>query len=1435
MKKRFLSALLALGMALTLLPSVAVALPAITAYDEVELTSAIAEIDESGTITLGADIVLTNTLVIDGTKSFVIDLNGKKLSCSNRTVIRHSGTGTLTITDSSAGGGGAVETATFSVSTIQSLGNGKLIISGKATISSAYDTINIDSSSTPAAVVLEMTGGTVVSTATANSAIASASNGAVNVTGGTITGGNGIVSFNGNVNVSGGTVKGTFSSGCAISNYSGLITLSGGTFESNGSLRAIHCYSDLKLYIPSGSVIIKGSAGAMNVQPILTDYTSYQWRTSSTGPYTLSTAQAYSYSSSQNYVEFQPYTPPPATYTVAYHPGTNGTGSEVTDTKTQDVALTLRGAIFTRVGYTQTGWATTDGGAKDYELGGSYTANAAIDLYPVWTSGTVVNTEAALISAIANINEYDTIKLGANIALTNILVINGNKPFVIDLNGNTLSRNGQVIEYSGSGMLTITDSSDGGGKVETTTASASAIVSAGVGNLVISGKATISSAYEAITILSPVTPFITVLQINSGTVVSTATANSAIVNNSYGQIAVSGGTITGGNGIVSTSTGYVAVTGGTVTGTSGTAISCGATLLRISSGSMIINGTAGAMSVAPTLIGFTSYQWRTSSTGDYTLSTTQPYTYSAGHTYVEFKPYTPPATYTVAYHPGTNGTGSEVTDTKTQDVALTLRGALFTREGFTQTGWATTDGGAKAYELGGSYTDNTAIDLYPVWTSGILVNTAGGLAAAITNVAEGGTIKLTGDITLSGTYTISGKSFTIDLNGHTLTSDSMYGVITLSSCTLTIADSSVAKSGKITSSVAGNTNFGTINVNGGSLVVDSGTVENLYTANSSMHAIAVTAGNVTVNGGKVERNNESDNGFYDSIHNTGSGTILVTGGAVSGGLQAIYSTNGTVNVTGGEVSNDSINTIYNKGTLNVTGGTVECTNTLSSQAIFNDYGSVNIGGGGEVIGVRAINNYGSGTVTVTDGTITGSEVAIYSEDDGSISVSGGQLNGNSNAIYCTEMSTCDVSVTGGELYSTTHFAIRNNGFGDLSVAADARVEGKSTSYGAIYYNGYGEFTIGGSAVVTSPCSSATAGTIYMARGTLEITGGTVENTNTGATGNAIYAPASSVTIASASPVIIKGPGMAMTNAPAAFPTSYQWRTSSDGDYTLSTTQAYTYSAGHTYVEFKPYTPPATYTVAYHPGADGTGSGATDTKTQDVALTLRGAIFTREGYTQTGWASTDGSAKAYDLGGSYTNNAAIDLYPVWTRNPPAPGGGGSGTTSPAGYTVYNDPSIPNATIWLSGSGLSRNDLLVTQTITNGSNYNAMLMLADSGDILQVYDISLQSGRSLTGSAMYLTFDLTRQYAGQAFTLVHKKADGTFEYLYATAGADGKVKFGPVYELSPFMLAKGSLLQIPPYAVVDVPKTGDSASTLCLVLMLLAGLSGAGAVVYRKKRT
>jgi hypothetical protein len=105
----------------------------------------------------------------------------------------------------------------------------------------------------------------------------------------------------------------------------------------------------------------------------------------------------------------------------------------------------------------------------------------------------------------------------------------------------------------------------------------------------------------------------------------------------------------------------------------------------------------------------------------------------------------------------------------------------------------------------------------------------------------------------------------------------------------------------------------------------------------------------------------------------------------------------------------------------------------------------------------------------------------------------------------------------------------------------------------------------------------------------------------------------------------------------------------------------------------------------------------------------------------------------------------------------------------------------------------------------------------------------------GGAIYLTFDLDKKHAGQAFTLVQKKADGTYEYFYATADTDGNVTFGTIYELSPFMLVKERLFNTSAGEAVNVPQTGDVSNWQPFVLIAIAVLYGMGATVFKTKST
>lgn len=74
-------------------------------------------------------------------------------------------------------------------------------------------------------------------------------------------------------------------------------------------------------------------------------------------------------------------------YTVSYN-AQGGTGAPAAQTKYKGVNLTLSSTVPTKDGYVFQGWATSAGGAVAYQPGGTYSTDAAVTLYAVWTTGT---------------------------------------------------------------------------------------------------------------------------------------------------------------------------------------------------------------------------------------------------------------------------------------------------------------------------------------------------------------------------------------------------------------------------------------------------------------------------------------------------------------------------------------------------------------------------------------------------------------------------------------------------------------------------------------------------------------------------------------------------------------------------------------------------------------------------------------------------------------------------------------------------------------------------------------------------------------------------------------------------------------------------------------------------------------------------------------
>lgn len=196
---------------------------------------------------------------------------------------------------------------------------------------------------------------------------------------------------------------------------------------------------------------------------------------------------------------------------------------------------------------------------------------------------------------------------------------------------------------------------------------------------------------------------------------------------------------------------YTQFGGGSVTMTDGLT----AYFLTIDSGSLTVTGDPQAITLRNQDIGYLEM-------GDgarlFTGSSAQDATEAAvpqlsGKTYVRIT-----NAWDVTYQPGENGSGNAVTDIKFYNDALTLRGALFTRTGHTQVGWATVDGGEKVYGFDDVYTKNEALTLYPVWNTNkytITFDTAGGSEIAPITQDYGTAITAPADPTREG-YTFTG-------------------------------------------------------------------------------------------------------------------------------------------------------------------------------------------------------------------------------------------------------------------------------------------------------------------------------------------------------------------------------------------------------------------------------------------------------------------------------------------------------------------------------------------------------------------------------------------------------------------------------------------------------------------------------------------------------
>ena len=403
-----------------------------------------------------------------------------------------------------------------------------------------------------------------------------------------------------------------------------------------------------------------------SAKPYRTGYTFKGW-----GLYASSTSPLYQPGDDYNYnisrilyaVWEKDAPPAPTTYTVSYN-ANGGSGAPASQTKTKNIALTLSGTKPTRSGYTFLGWATSSSATSaSYQPGSSYTANASVTLYAVWSCNHPSSKKV-----------WDT---GCDWRT------------VCDNCGATLSSGtlhgpytyGDWVYYSGSQHSRYKTCIHGD---YTTTEYASHNT---------------STQYEQYSASQ-----------------HKKYSHCADCNSTVGSVSYEGHTFTSttSNGqTVSTCSqcGYTKTTAQTYT-----------VSYNANGGSNAPASQTKVHGVTLTLSSSVPYRFNYEFVGWSTSSSATVATYNAGASYTGNVSVTlyavwkyKPATYTVSYD-ANGGTGAPGRQTKAYGVTLTLTTIQPTRRNYLFLGWSKDRNATSAsYSAGGSYTDNADVTLYAVW------------------------------------------------------------------------------------------------------------------------------------------------------------------------------------------------------------------------------------------------------------------------------------------------------------------------------------------------------------------------------------------------------------------------------------------------------------------------------------------------------------------------------------------------------------------------------------------------------------------------------------------------------------------------------------------------------------------------------------------------
>ena len=346
------------------------------------------------------------------------------------------------------------------------------------------------------------------------------------------------------------------------------------------------------------------------------------------------------------------------------------------------------------------------------------------------------------------------------------------------------------------------------------------------------------------------------------------------------------------------------------------------------------------------------------------------------------------------------------------------------------------------------------------------------------------------------------------------------------------------------------------------------------------------------------------------------------------------------------------------GSLTVYNGKLEAKN---GKAIHSSNDSAVTVEGGTIAGMECGISINGGTVIINDGTVEGSKECDYSSgidcssEDAQLIVNGGNISGAWQGIYVTAGTA---TINSGTIEGTDDYSDGIWCYGELG-SAEVIVKG-----GTISGDSSGIYILGGAVKVEKGEISGTEGGIWCTQDSdvtaLEIIGGTISSTeysiysddpdgtfmlsgNPTLTGDIYLKDDAKITVADQ-----------LTNTDPYTIEMSQAGVFTDGDTTHNDPDKFKAAEIHSnngYSVIKNADGQLqlalkTYTVTYNGGEYSEGTIAPTAKTHGTSVTLSSERFTRTGYIQTGWATEDSGEKVYDLGGTYSDNADITLYPAW---------------------------------------------------------------------------------------------------------------------------------------------------------------------------------------------